>query len=179
MSESITQKPVGKFMSFYFLVALGITSCIAQRGGTTNSEYYEDLSMLRPEITLPAEDTIKKETLRTNQSVAVTPTRNVNDQVDAVLDSINSYYQNRRYVDGFTIQIYSGQNRTDAFEARAKMVQTISDLSPIPPVQYAPPKFEVVAGKYYTKLEAQKDLLRVRKQFPNAILIPDNRVPAP
>lgn len=40
-------------------------------------------------------------------------------------------------------------------------------------LQYDQPKFRVTAGRYFTKLEAQKDLMRLRRYFSNAILVPE------
>ena len=40
-------------------------------------------------------------------------------------------------------------------------------------LHYVQPKFRVTIGNYFTKLEAQKDLMRLKKIFPNAILVPE------
>ena len=99
------------------------------------------------------------------------PTQTVNAKVDMVLDSLDKLNQLKKFVDGFTIQIYSGAKREDALSAKAKMVKEMSDLEA--DIQYTQPKFRVTAGKYFTKLEAQKDLMRLRIFFPNAILVPE------
>jgi uncharacterized protein YebE (UPF0316 family) len=89
-----------------------------------------------------------------------------------VLDSLDKLNQLRRYVDGFTIQIYSGPKREDALGTKAKMVKAIGDELEAD-IQYTQPKFRVTVGKYFTKLEAQKDLIRLKNYFSNAILIPE------
>ena len=95
----------------------------------------------------------------------------MNNRVDMVLDSLDKLNKTRRFIDGFTIQIYSGQSREEAIEAKSKMVLKISELEAT--LQYTQPKFRVTAGRYFSKLEAQEDLLKVRQHFANAILIPE------
>ncbi|MDZ7646799.1 MAG: hypothetical protein U5K54_06215 [Cytophagales bacterium] len=40
-------------------------------------------------------------------------------------------------------------------------------------LQYQQPKFRVTVGRYYTKLEANEDLVRLRTSFTAAILVPE------
>lgn len=153
---------IGLFLHFLF-------GCAAQQ--TSETKYYEDLSSLRPKVIVPA-DTQTKTVTQPNKVVAsVTPQYTVNEKVDAVLDSMDRYNLVRKFVDGYTIQIYSGQNREAAMESKKKMVDEIPDLTAI--MQYQQPKFRVTVGKYYTKLEAQPDLVTLRKSFPAAILVPE------
>jgi uncharacterized protein YebE (UPF0316 family) len=42
----------------------------------------------------------------------------VNKQLDAVLDSIDRINLTRKFVEGFTIQVYSGLKREDALNVR-------------------------------------------------------------
>ena len=77
----------------------------------------------------------------------------------------------RKFVDGYTIQIYSGQKREDAMSTTTRMNELASDLKSN--IQYQQPKFRVTVGKYFTRLEAQKDLLRLKRIFSSAILVPE------
>lgn len=98
----------------------------------------------------------------------------MNTKVNAVLDSIDKINSLRKFIDGFTIQIYSGQNREEANNTKKKMAEELADMKA--DLQYQQPKFRVKTGNYFTRLEAQKDLLRIRRVFPNAILVPE-RIP--
>ena len=115
-------------------------------------------------------DSIKKTGLE-DPKTPVNPTKNVNAKVDFVLDSIDRLNALRKFIDGYTIQIYSGQNREDANTAKKKMADEADDLTAN--LQYIQPKFRVRVGNYFSKLEAQKDLMRLKPLFPNAILIPE------
>jgi septal ring-binding cell division protein DamX len=153
------------FTSWSFvLLAFG---CVAQKDKT----YYEDLSSLRPKVSSVEEVKPKDSTFTKKQIVAVTPQYTVNTKIDAILDSIDRFNLTRRFVDGFTIQIYSGQKREDALNASKRMAESISGLRST--TQYQQPKFKVTVGKYFTRLEAQKDLLRLKHVFSSAILVPE------
>ncbi len=148
----------------FLLITLG---CVAQRANT--GTHYEDLSRVRPKFAMPVDSIKKAETQKSK--TAVVPTRNINAKVDFVLDSIDRLNGLRKFVEGYTIQIYSGQNREDANSAKKKMVDEHTGLKA--DLQYIQPKFRVSVGNYFSKLEAQKDLMRLKPLFPNAILIPE------
>jgi hypothetical protein len=153
------------------LLIHSLMSCVAQK--TNDKPYYESLIDVRPRVTVPADSApnstntmvVKKE------AKPVTFTKTVNEKVDVVLDSIDNFNLMRRSVDGYTIQIYSGQNREDAMNTKKKMATEIPDLTAN--LQYQQPKFRVTVGKYYSKLEAYQDLTKLRKSFSSAILVPE------
>ncbi len=149
---------------FFFL---WITSCQAQR---PTKPYYEDLSSLRPKVNV--ETISPKDSLRVKSQAPSVPVQfAVNEKVDAVLDSIDKFNLTRKFVDGHTIQIYSGQKKEEALNTKTKMSELIPDLKAN--VQYQQPKFRVTVGKYFTRLEAQRDLYRLKRVFANAILVPE------
>jgi hypothetical protein len=75
---------------------------------------------------------------------------------------------------GFRIQIYNSSVRTareESAKARAEFINIFPDL--VSYAQYQEPGwFMVRVGDYRTKTESYKDLLMVRKEFPNAYLVP-------
>ena len=106
------------------------------------------------------------------QKMEILPAKNsVTPKVDEVLDSIARFNKTKMFVDGFTIQIYAGLKREDAMNAMKKLGDGIREL--VADLNYQQPKFRVKTGSYYTRLEAQRDLHRVKKIFPNAILVPE------
>jgi hypothetical protein len=152
-------------MRWAFLMALVVNSMTlhAQR----NKPYTEDLSKYRPKV---SPDTARQ--VSVPQKAPVVPAQfTVNAKVDAVLDSIDKINQLRKFIDGYTIQIYSGQNREEANLAKKTMAESAPDLRA--DLQFQAPKFRVKVGGYFTRLEAQKDLVRLKKLFPNTILVPE------
>jgi septal ring-binding cell division protein DamX len=153
---------------FIGLVSL-LGGCASQQ--ISDKPYHENLASLRPTVTVPVDTPRKETTTQKAQLLPITPTQTVNAKVDEVLDSINRYNLVKRFVDGYTIQIYSGQNREEAMNTKKKMSTEVTDLTAN--LQYQQPKFTVTVGRYYTKLEAQKDLVHIRKSFNSAILVPE------
>lgn len=142
-------------------------SCVAQK--SNGNPVYEDLSVYRPQF-ISRVDTTK--TLPTTQHTAsIIPTRNVNDKIDAVLDSIDRFNLTKKFVDGFTIQIYSGQKRDEAMKIKQRMNAEVTYLSAN--LRYVQPKFRVTVGSYFNKLDAQKDFSRLKRHFSTAILVPE------
>jgi len=148
--------------SFFFLTVVSLT-LQAQR----KPYYHEDLYHLRPRLSEPV-DSLVVSSIRPDKQFTAAHA-NVNEKVDDVLDSINSFNITRKFIDGFTIQIYSGQNREEAMNTKKKMI--FGDLNAV--LEYNQPKFRVRVGNYYSRLEAHRDLTRLRKLFANAILVPE------
>lgn len=154
---------------FHFLNAIFILLAAASFG-QKNKKYSEDLSKYRQRVELI--DPVKSGDTVSQKSVTVAePKFTVNSKVDAVLDSIDRFNLTRRYVDGFTIQIYSGQRKDDAMNAKKRIQEELPYMNAN--LQYQQPKFKVTIGKYFTRLEAQRDLLALRRRFSNAILVPE------
>lgn len=149
----------------FLVIAFG---CVAQKSNS-DKKYHEDLSLVRPKFAMPIDSV--KNTGTEDPKTPVTPTLNVNTKVDYVLDSIDRLNSLRKFVDGFTIQIYSGQNREDANNAKKTLADENTGLTA--DLQYIQPKFRVRVGNYFSRLEAQKDLMVLKPIFPNAILIPE------
>lgn len=159
---------------FYILhsIFLLLFSCssVAQKGGS-GKPYSEDLSKLRPKVDFP-EEVKRKDTAKDERPTVVAATKNINAKVDIVLDSIDRFNLTRRFIDGFTIQIYSGQRKEDAMNMMKRMKEEVPELN-ANPIKYEQPKFRVTVGKYFTRLEAQPDLLTLRRKFNTASLVPE------
>lgn len=140
--------------------------CIAQK----NKPYFEDLSKWRPKVELRVEKK-NKDSIAQKNNQPTELTKTVNAQVDAVLDSIDQLNVTRKYIDGYTIQIYSGQKKDEAMNIKKKMQEDVPQLTAS--LQYLQPKFRVTVGKYYSRLEAQPDLLTLKRNFSTATLVPE------
>lgn len=125
--------------------------------------YHEDLSRLRP-VFRPDSASVP-----VSRPDYVQATHTANKAVDAMLDSIDAFYLRNKVANGFTIQVYSGQKKQEALDA-ARQIQITTDLKP--DVEFIQPKFRVIAGKYFTRVEAQRYLFILQKTFPDAIIIP-------
>ena len=156
-----------------------LTACASTTKTTTVSgsgqKYSEDLTVLRPKPATAATDSKTGGSPTTTegrkQTPYVEPKYAVNKKLDNVLDSIDQINVQRTYIDGFTIQVYSGARKEDAMKAKQELTSSLPDLHS--EVLYSQPNFRVKVGKYYSRVEAQKDYLDVKRLFPTAIVIPD------
>ncbi|MEM0938620.1 MAG: SPOR domain-containing protein [Bacteroidota bacterium] len=151
------------------IILLILAACKAATPSFTG-RYYEDLSAHRPSYTI--ENNEAEETTDSIQPKKYTP---LTGHIGMELDSIAkiAYRQNieGRYVDGYTIQVYSGVSRNDANEAQSKMSGFFPDLDAR--VTYRQPNFRVRGGQFIDRLEANRVYNEVKQEFPRALLIPE------
>ena len=77
-------------------------------------------------------------------------------------------------IDGYRIQItaYSGTNSRNRAEAeRAAFKANFPGISVY--LSYSEPYFKIRVGNYLTRLEAYKDLKRIKLTYPNAYIVPE------
>lgn len=103
----------------------------------------------------------------------------VNGQItvisDPMLDSLIQIKanENRNYnsMDGYRIQLFSGNNRTNAEELKLEFFKNYPQI----PVYliYQQPYFKIRVGDFRNKIEAQALYQKLLKEYGQAILVPD------
>jgi hypothetical protein len=155
------------------LVFIVLASSAQRRGRESKSKtprpHQEDLTDLRLRFPEMPDSVVRKSDAP--KIVLLPPAHSVHGKVNEVLDSIFVFNRSKMFVDGFTIQIYSGLKKEEAMNAKKKMVEEASDLNS--ELKYQQPKWHVKTGSYFTRLEAQRDLHRLKRIFPAAILVPE------
>jgi hypothetical protein len=158
-----------------FIAVVWLAGCASPKSTTVSSSgpgYSEDLSIWRPKIETPANNTATTHTpTDPKQTQYVEAKYAINNKLDTVLDSIDRYNKSKQFIDGYTIQIYAGMKREDALNAKKNLATSLPDLQS--EVEYAQPNFRVKVGKYYTRIDAQRDFNAVKNYFPTAIVIPE------
>ncbi len=148
-----------------FLVVLPTT---AQRSKAPKP-HREDLTDHRLEFPEVVDSVIAQSDQRRTKILPAN--HSVNEKVNEVLDSLGQFNNTKMFTDGFTIQLYAGLKRDEAMNVKKRFSEEARDL--VTEFKYEQPKWRVKTGSYFTRLEAQRDLHRVKKIFPNAILIPE------
>jgi hypothetical protein len=156
----------------FAIVGLVVSACATVSTSTSGGKYSEDLSAYRPATD---QDDEKSDTVSIVVDEAVKeraqPSLNINNQLKATLDSVAAYKRETvNYIDGFTIQVYGGDSRATAREARMDVLRYFPDTEP--QMIFDQPNYKVRLGKYYTRLEAQPLFMDIRRRFPTAILVP-------
>ena len=70
-------------------------------------------------------------------------------------------------IEKYKIQIFSG-NRNDAENTISEYKILYNDSSAI--IKYEAPNYKIWIGNYYTLIEAEKEILKLRKKYPNAFI---------
>ncbi|MCA6074369.1 hypothetical protein [Fulvivirga sedimenti] len=157
------------------LVALASCASLSTSKPSDDEVYREDLAVHRPTYEVPA-DTVGSERVIQADYGAITPSNDITDQLDAVLESSDQYKAETKFVDGYTIQIYTGSSSDEARIIRGKAISLLPDQEV--ELFYDEPSFKVKVGQYFSRLEAQHDYANLKGKFPTAIIIPD-KIPIP
>lgn len=152
------------------ILVIGAIGCKTASVSTASSEpYREDLSMWRPDLTgrKPAEVT----NTGTPDAQASSPTGGLKYELDSVNQIMTARNKLEHYVDGYTIQVYTGNDR----QAATSAMQRVSEINPElnPQIQYDQPSYKVKAGQYIDKLKAHEVYENLKGEFPLALLIPE------
>lgn len=165
-----------RLLIFAFVLAAAYsckTSSTTTKSSSKTESYREDLSVLRPDLKV-----IESDSSAVDESKVATRTEPIKGHLKYELDSVNQIIitQNkvRKYVDGYTIQVYTGNDRDKAYAAKSKVLEINPELNPS--MHYYQPSYKVKVGQYVSKLEAHEIYESLRKEFPLALLIPE-RIP--
>jgi len=168
------QSLFNKFFSKSFLWAIGIclVACKAAAPVSTSSgSFQDDLSTFRPSFKI---EEVKEEKTETQEPEVITypePVNAVNTRLTSYLDTLASNNKKVKYIDGYTILVYTGTNRDMAMQAKNDAYKLASKHRP--DIQFKQPTYKVKVGRFSDRLEAQKVYAKLRLQFENAIIIPE------
>ena len=129
----------------------------------------EDLSKYRPRYALA--DPAAAGGAGKGLAAGIVPTNHVNDKVAALLDTLALHNKSVRYARGYRILAYSGTERRAWLDMREAIVRRLPDERDYP--QYTQPNYRLKIGDYFTRVEAQQMLLRIRDLSPNAMIVAD------
>ena len=98
---------------------------------------------------------------------------NQDKKIATLLDLKKEMNKNENDSDRYKIQIYSGQDRQKAESTQREFTSAFSDWSPS--IEYETPNFKIWAGSFRTRLEADRALKKIKKNFPNAFIFKPKR----
>ena len=158
------------------LLLIGAVFISACATGTPQSSkaslsYSEDLSAYRPEVEFNdslVEEKASNGFRRTQENYQAKS--DVTRDLDAKLDTLAENNKEVRRLSAITIQIYSGSSSELAYQARDTAITVLPGVRTV--VQYDQPIYKVRVGKFTEKLEAQRNLMKLKPKFPSAITVP-------
>ena len=99
-----------------------------------------------------------------------------NPTIDSLIYRYILYNERLNGLEGYRIQIYSSSNRNakeESGKVSADFMGRFPYIVTYPPIFDKPNYYKVRVGDYRNRIEGTKYLLRIRKVFPDAYLVPD------
>ena len=135
-------------------------------GAVAYSSYQEDLSG-----SLPQFPDFRTAVVDVSSSSSPTSVRAVDTDLDEVQRRFAQKNRSEAYFNGYTVLVFSGIDRNQAFKTQDDLRIYFSDLTS--EMQYEQPRYFVKVGQFTFKIEAQKVFSRLKGQFPSARIILD------
>ena len=165
---------LNKFL-LLFAVTVLFQYCSPKTSKTfSKTNYEEDLSVHRTEYDKsPLVNEDKKTPVDSHvvEVREVSPTHHIASELDSIKSLIIESNKHIKYVDGYTIQLYSGNDRNKADETKRDAYELIEGVNPR--ISYEQPNYKVQVGNYYTRLDANAHFNILKKEFVRAVLIPN------
>ena len=152
-------------------------------GGTTTSQspskktekaYEEDLSIYRPKFKSANEsDTQSSDSqpVKSSKSSISDAPLHVNKKLDAILDTIAMRNKSVKFTNGFRIQIYVGNDRKSADDAKIYTYQKYPEIFPY--LSYQQPIYKVKIGDFLNRMDAERYYSDIKDLYPSAMILPD------
>ncbi len=167
--------------SLVYLVSLSSCGTTKPTNSSTASVYNEDLGAFRIALATykaPTKEITKVDNnqtttnTQTNQSNGNPPTSDVL-AVEALLSRLAQKNAEFKSLPGYRIQLYTGSDSDKANTVKNKASYILSRHGLRAESVYEQPLFKIKAGYFISQLEAQRQLVAIKKDFPEAILVPD------
>ncbi|MDR6560374.1 MULTISPECIES: SPOR domain-containing protein [unclassified Arcicella] len=172
---------------YIFLVILSACSSkvVSSKGsssGSANSKtshkkldkiYEEDLSQYLPKYKKlnEAGDTLSDDKNKSKKGYLTEEPMHINKKLDAILDTISVRNKGVRYANGFRIQIYVGNDRKAADDAKIYTYQTYPEIFPY--LSYQQPIYKVKIGDFLNRMDAERYFVNIKESYPSAMILPD------
>jgi len=164
---------------YILLVTLAILAActrkeVPQTSTSDINRYQEDLSTVRPFFAAEASSQDKVETpvIKGDIDAPLVKTNlDVTNRLEVALDTIAVRNKTIRYAQGYRIQIYSGNDRKAAENAKAASYQLFRDITPY--LIYTQPVYRVKVGDFLNRVEAEKYYVGFKTRYPASIVVPD------
>lgn len=169
----------------FVLISLSLvsSSCVAQKNKAKDFAYSEDLSPTRPRYnpadTKPEEikdskpEKTKKEsgTIKKPINGSLKSAFSCDDTLALKFDSLANLYKKVLYTSGYRIQIYNGNNKDGITQIKTKVYTRLPDIDIY--TTFIQPNYKVKVGDFMSKVEAYQALGELLKDFPSALIVPD------
>ena len=157
-------------VSLLLVTLIALDSCTPKVVSNSSSTYKEDLTKYLPDLAeyKPTDPKGTSDDQGTSEAASYPePTNHLRQEIDQVVEMTVDYNKSRNVVEGYSIQVYSGTEIREVEEAEAKLRQ----LSVKFRTRFKSPIYRTKVGKFYSKIEANKELRSLKKSFPLSVLV--------
>jgi hypothetical protein len=153
-----------------FFAVISCTTAKSQSRDKKNKEYEEDISSIRPKY--DSAQKAKEGEAQPKVDLAVVPANDITKRLNTRLDSLEKMSSGVKNSNGFRILVYSGRSSKEVQEAKTKVYQNLPQTSIY--IDFKSPNQRVKVGDCLDRIEAYSLYGKLKKHFPNAVIIPDN-----
>jgi len=126
--------------------------------------YFEDLSFLR--------ENVKNHQVQDSEILnSQINNSSFTEELEILIKSAENKEKNTNYINGYSIQIFSGTERDIADSIFHKIDSIQNDYKVF--TFYNQPNYRVKVGKFYYKIKATKALKELKRYFVDAIIVPE------
>ena len=152
-------------------------------GGSTTTQspskkndkvYEEDLSIYRPKFKSANDkdtQTSDSQPVQSSKPAISDSPLHVNKKLDAILDTIAMRNKAVKFTNGFRIQIYVGNDRKAADDAKIYTYQKYPEIFPY--LSYQQPIYKVKIGDFLNRMDAERYYSDIKDLYPSAMILPD------
>lgn len=151
---------------FFFLFGCKVLGIKKSSENSSYDSYQEDLTPSLPQYADFRNIETQASDLSGNESATA-----VDDELEKVQQRLIEKNKSEVYFSGYTVLVYSGIDRNQAFRTRDELFQYFPELEA--EMQYQEPRYLVKVGRYNYKFEAQKPYSLIKTQFPSARILQD------
>ncbi len=156
----------------------GSGSTTSSGGSSTTQKnekaYEEDLSLYRPKFKSANESATQSsesQPIQASKTAFSDSPLHVNKKLDAILDTIAMRNKSVKFTNGFRIQIYVGNDRKSADDAKIYTYQKYPEIYPY--LSYQQPIYKVKIGDFLNRMDAERYYLDIKDLYPSAMILPD------
>jgi hypothetical protein len=143
------------------------TANVTSNSANVYKNYREDIQL----SSLPQYPDYTQQLNELSQPKVTGSVNTIDKELNLVKTRLIEKNKSELYFSGFTILVYSGVDRNQAFKTQSEFNDYFPDLNA--EMQYQQPRYLVKVGKYNYKFESQKNFSLIKSQFPSARIIQD------
>jgi SPOR domain len=136
--------------------------------------YEEDLAIYRPKFKTanePDTQASDSQPVQSSKSAISDSPLHVNKRLDAILDTIAMRNKSVKFTNGFRIQIYVGNDRKAADDAKIYTYQKYPEIFPY--LSFQQPIYKVKIGDFLNRMDAERYYSDIKDLYPSAMILPD------